>query len=84
MKFLQLLTFLIITTFIFACDSGPKVIEAESAAPENASYNKASTDNNAPVFKDVSAPSNNTGEHRVTVEEVLNTEKYSYLKLNAP
>ena len=77
MKIIQLLSFLIVTTFFFACDSGPKVIEAESAAAEHTADKNSSVDKS--VFKDVPNPGNSSGEHKVMVEEVLNTEKYSYL-----
>ncbi|MEO1257381.1 MAG: hypothetical protein AAFZ15_01245 [Bacteroidota bacterium] len=78
MKFIQPLSFLIIITCLFACDSGPKVIEAEPAAPEQTA-NKNDQKDNGSVFMDVPNPGNSSGEHRVTVEEILNTEKYSYL-----
>lgn len=69
---------------LFACNSKPKVIEAESSDAQTG---------NAPIFRDV-APQNNEGgganaqnaatppaEHKVVPKEVLNTEKYSYLRV---
>ncbi len=66
---------------IMSCDSKPKVIEAESAGGQG----------NAPIFQDpnattapgATAPAQDmsTAEHKVVVAEVLNTEKYSYLRV---
>jgi len=66
---------------LVACDSKPKVIEAESVGGQN----------NGPIFQDPNsaatpgaiAPAQdmNATEHKVTVAEVLNTEKYSYLRV---
>ncbi len=62
-----------------ACDSKPKVIEAESTGQ-------------APIFQDGAAPAGTAAagehnhdmtnaEHEVVVQEVLNTDKYSYLRV---
>jgi GW (Gly-Tryp) dipeptide domain len=65
-----------------ACNSNPKVIEAEPVGGQNS---------NAPIFQDAptnGAPATNApaqdmsaAEHKVVVEEVLNTEKYTYLRV---
>lgn len=60
----------------FSCSSKPKVIEADSSGGQS----------NAPIFQDGAAPTSsnqemNTSEHKVVVEEVLNTEKYTYLRV---
>lgn len=63
-----------LATLFVACSSEPRVITSEPLSAEVSS-------NSLPVFKDVpsfSSPSN-SGEHKVVVEEVLNTEKYAYL-----
>ncbi len=75
----------VIVLFLFAvalsaCDSKPKVIEAESAGGPG----------NGPIFQDpnnpgaTTAPAQdmNAAEHKVKVAEVLNTEKYSYLRVS--
>jgi hypothetical protein len=66
-----------------ACDSKPKVIEAESAGGKT----------DAPIFQDgpsgAAAPGANmpasqdmgAADHKVVVAEALNTEKYSYLRV---
>ena len=69
------LLFLLSLTII-SCNSKPKVVEAESAAGQN----------NAPIFQEgttTGSPSQeiNTTEHKVVVEEVLNTDKYTYLRV---
>lgn len=63
---------------LFACNSNPKVIEAESTGAQS----------NTPIFQDpasntaATAPAQNTGEvHKIVPEEVLNTEKYSYMRV---
>ena len=54
-----------------ACDSGPRVIESDS--------NKV---NVPPSFKDAPGVNDPTSEsHKVMVEEVLNTSRYSYLNV---
>lgn len=67
-------------TALMACDSKPKVIEAEGSGDPNS----------APIFQDpqhnheASAPAAqdmNAAEHKVNVAEVLNTDKYSYLRV---
>ncbi|HAD12686.1 MAG TPA: hypothetical protein DCF33_09640 [Saprospirales bacterium] len=61
-----------------ACDSKPRVIEAEGADAQN-----------APIFKDVqhnhgeAAPAQEADgkEHKVVVAETLHTDKYTYLRV---
>lgn len=78
MKHLPSIITLFLLTFLIACDSGPKVIEAERSAPET-----SSNTNSAPVFKDVATPQSvSTEEHKVVVEEKLDTDKYSYLNVS--
>ena len=61
---------LFLTAFLLSCDTGPKVIEAESS----------SNPSGGTVFKDVATPQNiHSSEHKVVVEEKLDTDKYSYL-----
>lgn len=64
-----------------ACNSKPKVIEAESSDAQT----------NTPIFQDVNAPPTGAAmpagapspaeEHKVVVAEALNTEKYTYLRV---
>lgn len=67
---------------LFACNSQPKVIEAETSESQN----------NTPIFQDV-APGNAGGDamaapnanqpsvHNIVAQEVLNTDKYSYIRV---
>ncbi len=75
MKFIKSIFILIFFAFFIACDSGPKVIEAESVSAESTPNNTGSS-----AFKDVPTPKSSTTEvHKVVVEEILDTDKYSYL-----
>lgn len=65
MKYLALL--LVGLIFVFACESKPKVINAESASPGEA---------NGAVMEESASKL-----HKVVVEEILPTEKYSYLRV---
>jgi hypothetical protein len=68
-------------TVLAACDSKPKAIEAESS----------STGTKGPIFQDgqtaptgqatSNAPTPSGEDHKVTVAEILNTDKYSYLRV---
>lgn len=69
---------IIVMFFFNSCDSGPKVIEAENSADEISS---------SPIVKETSHVSTSTSStssvtYEVVVEEVLNTDKYSYLKVD--
>jgi len=77
--------FLFISLLLVAftsCDSKPKVIEAETTGGPN----------KGPIFQDAQNPTPGNGsdapaapmtgeEHKITVSEVLNTDKYSYLRV---
>ena len=69
------------TCFFIACDSGPKVIEAETDNSHNHEAHAANTSNSGSVFKDVAPPASTNTEHKVVVDEIMNTEKYSYLNV---
>ena len=86
----------LIIIFFIACDSGPKVIESQSnkAAKAEITANSTPALNEALGTKD---PHNHTtgnsqlatgnsqppsGGHKVVVEEVLNTEKYTYMSVS--
>lgn len=59
--------------FLLACDSKPKVIESESAADAS---------NIPPAFDNLATANDAVAEeHKVVVNEVLNTDKYSYLNV---
>ena len=62
---------LFINLLLIACDSKPKVIQAEPLAV-NVSANDLPVTNSSPS-------SLTSNEHEVLVREILNTEKYSYL-----
>lgn len=59
--------------FLVSCDSGPKVIESEPAASTGSAVDQAIPGIQAPDVAE---------EHKVAVEEALNTEKYTYLRVN--
>lgn len=79
----KLIVFFLFALAMAACNSKPKVIESEPADGQG----------NSPIFQDghnhpaaapgAAAPSQemNAAEHKVTIAEVLNTEKYSYLRV---
>lgn len=73
---MKIFTVFLLALVLSACNSKPKVIEAESAGDES----------NAPIFQeaplvqgaDAAAPQE---EHTVVVEEAMNTERYTYLRV---
>jgi hypothetical protein len=70
---LNILYLTITVLFIVACDSKPRVIDSESApeASEIPAFNKSPTANNT-----------SSEEHKVVVNEALNTDKYTYLNVS--
>jgi len=60
----------------FACDSGPKVIEADTTAGAEQHNHPV-----APTTAPGAAPAS-TEMHKVVAEEVLDTERYSYVRVN--
>lgn len=76
------LILLLITLFFSACDSGPKVISAETDAVEVSEKSIPVFETVAGVSVDLSTNANRNSEtHEVVVEEILTTEKYAYLKV---
>lgn len=83
MKIKKLYFLSLLALAMIACNSKPKVIESESGAAQS----------NAPIFQDPHSPTAaspgatapaqdmSAAEHKVTVLEELNTEKYSYLRV---
>ncbi len=72
---------LFISTLIISCNSNPQVIQSESAKSSLASNGGAEA-NSLPVFDELPPLKDAaSSEHKVVVEEVLNTEKYSYLNV---
>ena len=64
-----------------ACDSKPRVIAEEQSSSTEVSASSI------PAFKDLPGASpkpasTNAGQHKVLVKEILDTEKYSYLKVS--
>jgi hypothetical protein len=72
MKYLNSLILLISLTFA-ACDSKPKVIVAETTSPNSPSIAVDSSSNQAPAV--------GNDMHQVEVVEVLQAERYTYLKV---
>ncbi len=83
MRYIHFFVLFMFVLAISACDSKPKVIEAESSEAQN----------NAPIFQDgppvggaqgANMPATQdmgAAEHKVVVAEALNTEKYTYLRV---
>ncbi|TNE53732.1 MAG: hypothetical protein EP344_14780 [Bacteroidetes bacterium] len=70
------LLFIALLISLAACDSGPKVIEAESAADHQHSTPAAN-----PAV--ATQPAQAAAEiHKVTAEESLDTERYTYVRVN--
>lgn len=81
MNYIKLFFSLITACFFFTCDSGPKVIEAEATNAHNHEALTANTSKSGSTFKDISPTASASAEHKVVVDEVMNTEKYSYLNV---
>ncbi len=84
MQNLKFILFSIFALAIFACNSKPKVIEAEADGQGNAPIFQDADGHNHPAAAPGTAaptPETNAAEHKVTVAEVLNTDKYSYLRV---
>lgn len=64
-----------------SCDNEPRVIESTSTKVEGTQDNKFVFKNAAEFVSD-KKPKINSDQHEVTVEEILDTEKYSYLKVS--
>ncbi len=81
MQFIKIQAILLFAIVILSCNSKPEVIEADSAVGETApplfqDPGAAQGTNAAPPPQDMTA----TVEHKVVAEEVLNTDKYTYLR----
>ncbi len=72
-KQLNLLALLMVSCLLASCNSKPRVIESQSATADPSAAIVPISEN-VPIVS-VAA----TSIHEVTVEEILNTEKYSYL-----
>ena len=64
--------------FFFACDSGPKVIEAEAVEPHS---HAGSGVDAALQSTPAMAQTANTEEHKVSALESLDTDKYTYVRV---
>lgn len=73
MKISSLNIALALSLLFASCDSGPKVIESEPAAGNVSAVDQAIPGMQAPDVAE---------SHKVVVEEALNTEKYTYLRVN--
>lgn len=66
--------FLFLTFLLATCDSGPKVVEGEPVSTGN---------NSSPAAQVLpGGQAAEAAEHKVVVEEALNTERYTYLQVN--
>jgi hypothetical protein len=82
MQYLKIQTILMLAIAFFSCNSGPEVVEADASATGEAA---------APLFQDPGAAQNlntapgqpsglDAAEHKIVAEEVLNTDKYTYVR----
>jgi hypothetical protein len=69
---------------LISCNSGPKVIESDSEAANSESANYSVNDAaTIPSLAEASGSSNTSSDqHKVVVDEVLNTERYTYLNVS--
>lgn len=72
MKTLRLFIVTLLTLCLASCDSGPKVIESEPASESGNPVSQEMPGIQTPVDE----------EHKVIAEEALNTEKYTYVRVN--
>ena len=78
LRHLNVLSALLLSVLIISCDSGPKVIQSDTA--KSSASSESVDPNSIPAFNEVPPLKETVStEHKVVVEEVLNTEKYSYL-----
>lgn len=75
--------FFILAISISSCDSGPKIIESDSDAAQSETSNNTSNDGaSIPSLAEATGGDQSTpGQHKVVVDEVLNTERYTYLNV---
>ncbi len=81
MRFVKIQAILFFALVVFSCNSGPEVIEADAPA---------SGETAPPLFQDPGAaqgsgtatqqPNLDAAEHKIVAEEVLNTDKYTYVR----
>lgn len=72
---IQLLKALVIALVLTSCNSEPKVIEGQPVAGENPSETFQSP------TTDMMSQEQDNSEHKVVVEEILDTDKYNYLRV---
>ena len=72
MKNASLNIVLLLTLILGSCDSGPKVIESEPVAGNGSPVSQEFPGAQVPIDDD----------HKVVAEEALNTEKYTYIRVN--
>ena len=82
MRYDKLIAIALLNSLFFSCNSGPEIVEADAAATEAA----------PPLFQDPGAtmqggvntapdqPNLDVAEHKIKAEEVLNTDKYTYVR----
>lgn len=83
MRYGKSIALVLLSSLLFSCNSGPEVIEADAPASGEAT---------TPLFQDPGAamqggvntapgqPNLDAAEHKITAEEVLNTDKYTYVR----
>ncbi|NUO02562.1 MAG: SH3-like domain-containing protein [Saprospiraceae bacterium] len=74
---MKIFTFILLVLALSACNSKPKVIEAESDGAKS----DAPIFQEAPLVQGGNTPATPQEEHTVVVEEAMNTERYSYLRV---
>ena len=79
MKKVKFIAALLILITCLACNSGPKVIKSQSALNDIGPNSLPALNELMGGDADKPLAQNHSADHHVVVEEVLNTEKYSYL-----
>lgn len=86
MRFLNLnaTLILLLVGMLVSCDSKPKVIESDSPTTDQVSVNSIPSLQETPSASSSNSSASRTSddEHKVVIEEALNTEKYSYLHVS--
>jgi hypothetical protein len=82
MQYLKIQAILLFALAVFSCNSGPEVVEADASGNEAAPslFQDPGAGLQGGVNTAPGQPNLDVAEHKVTAEEVLNTDKYTYVR----
>lgn len=82
MQYFKIQAILLFAIAIFSCNSGPEVVEADSTSGDAAPplFQDPGTGMQGGVNTAPDQPNLDVAEHKITAEEVLNTDKYTYVR----